>query len=91
LFFLNVFDVSNGIIESSLGEVACLSWVVQALIVEDAEVEGQSQSDGVGCLEFSVRDFGGLGISIEGSAGDLFVSISHSVFRDISVVITLHF
>lgn len=53
-------QLSNGIIESLLGEMASPVRRVQDLVVEDTEVEGETETDRVCWSEFSLRDIGGI-------------------------------
>ena len=48
----------NSIIECLLGKVACLIGGVQDLVVEDGEIEGETETDGVGWGELSLGDVG---------------------------------
>jgi len=86
-----VLDVGDGVIEGLLGQVTGLGGVVETLVVEDGEVEGQSESDGVGGLQLVVGDIGSLRVGLKGSLGDLFVELGSRVFGDVSEVISLHF
>merc|ERR1719313_753716 len=45
--FRHVVQLGNGILESSASHLACLVWVAQNFVMEDREVEGQTQPDGV--------------------------------------------
>jgi len=90
LIVIDVLNISNGIIEGRLGQGAGLLGVVQALVVEDREVEGQSQSDGVGGLQLSVGDLRGSRVGLQGTLRDLFMQISLGVLRDVSEVVSLH-
>lgn len=91
MVFLDVLDVSDGIIESLLGKIAGLSWVIQALIVEDRVVKGQSESDGVGGFKLGVGDVRGSLVGFVGTLGDFLVDLSLGVLRNVSEVVTLHF
>ena len=53
-------QLSNGIIESLLGEMAGTVWGVQDLVVEDGEVEGQAKADGVGWSQLGLCNVGGI-------------------------------
>ena len=44
----------------SLGELASLLWRVEDLVVEDGEVEGEAQPDGVGGLHLTFADLEGV-------------------------------
>lgn len=52
-------ELSNGIIEGLLGEVAGTIRGVQDLVVEDGEVEGQSETNGVRGGQLGLGDVGG--------------------------------
>jgi hypothetical protein len=53
-------ELGNGIVESLLGKVARTVGRVQDLVVEDGEVEGQAEADGVGWGQLSLGDVGGI-------------------------------
>lgn len=53
-------ELGNGVIERLLGEVACTIGRVQDLVVEDGEVQGKTQTDGVGGGEFGLGNIGGV-------------------------------
>jgi len=90
LIIIDVLDVSDGIIERLLGQVACLSRVVEAFIVEDGEVKGKAQADRVRRLELSVGDLRGSRVGLKGALRDLLVEISFGVLGNVAVIITLH-
>merc|ERR1712025_967911 len=46
--FRHIVKLGNSVLEGSAGHLACLIWVAKNFIVEDREVEGQTQADGVG-------------------------------------------
>ena len=50
---------SNGIIESLLGQMASLIGGVEDLVVEDGEVQRETETDGVGGCELGLGDVGG--------------------------------
>lgn len=85
-----MFNISDGIIESRLGQVAGFFWVIEALVVEDGEVQSQSQSDRVGGLKLAVSNIRGSRVGLESSLGNLFVQVVDGVLRNVSVVISLH-
>lgn len=58
--------LSNSVIERLLGKVASTVGRVQDLVVENGEVEGETETDGVGGGKISLGDIGGVLI---GSAG----------------------
>ncbi len=91
LIFLDLIDVSNGIIESLLGELAGFGWVVLDFVVEHGVVEGETESDGVGGLEVLLSLLSSLGIGFMSVVSGFVVVGSGGVFRDVSVVVSLHF
>lgn len=58
-------ELGNGIVESGLGKVASLVWGVQDLVVEDREVQGETQTDGVGRRKVGLGNFGGVLVSLK--------------------------
>lgn len=70
-------ELSNGVVEGLLGEVASTVGRVQDLVVEDREVQRQTQTDGVGGGELGLSNIGGrLGSQ---SISDLRCRLHHSV------------
>ena len=56
---LKVIDfTSDGVIKSLLGKVACLVGGVENLVVKHREVQGKTETDGVGWGEIGASDFG---------------------------------
>ena len=92
---LNVFDVSNGIIEGGLGQLTSLLRIVLDLIIEDWEIEGQTESDWVSSLELGLGKSQGLFISLKSLVSSLDVEFALSILNlelsQISIVISLHF
>ena len=91
LVIINVFNISDGIIEGGFSQIAGFSGVVQSFVMENWKVKSQSESNGVGGFQFSVSNFGSSRIGFQGSVLDLFVLVTSGVFRDISEVISFHF
>lgn len=60
---------SNGIVKGLLGEMTCLVGRVEDLIVEDGEVEGKAETDGVGRSEVCLSDLGGSLVSLQRLVG----------------------
>jgi len=90
LFLVQMLDVSNSVVESLLGKVAGLGGLVHDFVVEDREVKGKTKSNGVGGLKVLGGNIRGLLVGIEGTVSNTLVSITGSVFGDVSEVITLH-
>lgn len=53
-------ELGNGVVESLLGEVASTVRGVEDLVVEDGEVEGETETDRVRGGELSLGDVGGV-------------------------------
>jgi len=53
-------ELGNGIVEGLLGEVASAIRRVEDLVVEDGEVEGEAETDGVGRSELGLGNVGGV-------------------------------
>ena len=51
---------SNSIVESLLGQLASLVWRVEDLVVEDGEVEGEAETDGVSGSELGLGNVGSV-------------------------------
>jgi hypothetical protein len=79
----------NGIVEGLLGEVASTVRGVQNLIVEDGEVQGETQADGVGGRKLSLGDIGGSLVSLEGLIGRVLAAVANGELSQVTVVVTL--
>lgn len=53
-------ELRNGVIESLLGQVACTIRRVEDLVVEDGEVQGETQTDGVSGGEVGLGNIGSV-------------------------------
>ena len=91
MLFLDLVDIGNGIIESFLGKLAGLCWVILDFVVEDRVVEGQTESDGVGGLEVGFGNAGGLLVGFVSTFASSIMGGSGGVLGNVSVVISLHF
>ena len=49
-------ELSNSIVECLLGKMTCTVWGVEDFVVEDREVKGESETDGVGWGELGLGD-----------------------------------
>ena len=72
------------------GKAACFGGVVEHFVVEDGEVQCESESDGVGGLEFPVGDTGGWLVRRESAVGSVLVGFAGSVLGDVPVVVSFH-
>ena len=80
---------SNGVIESKLGQVASLVGRVEDLVVEDGEVQGQTQTDGVGRSQVGLSDLGGGLVGLEGGIGGSLAALTNGELSEVTVVVTL--
>ena len=79
----------NGIIESLLGEMASLIGRVEDLVVEDGEVQGETQTDGVSGRQLVLGNIGGSLVSLEGLVGRVLALVASSKLGEVTVVVTL--
>jgi hypothetical protein len=79
----------NSIVESKLGQVASLVGGVENLVVEDREVESQTQADGVGRGEVGLSNFGSGLVSLEGGIGSTLAAVADGELSQVPVVVTL--
>ncbi len=79
----------NRVIESLLREVASLIGGVQDLVVENGEVEGETEADGVRGRQLGLRNFGGSLVCIQRLVGRLLSSVTDGELGKVSVIITL--
>lgn len=80
---------SNGIVEGLLGEVASLIGRVQDLVVEDREVEGETQADRVSRGQLGLSDLGGSLVGLEGLVGRVLAAVAKGELGEVTVVVTL--
>ena len=80
-------EFSNSIIESLLGKVACTVRAVKDLVVEDGEVKGKTETDGVGWWELSNSNVGSSLVSLEGLVGAVFPLVTSGELGEVTVVI----
>ena len=85
----NIPLTSNGLVEGGLGHLAGLVGRVQDLVVEDREVQGKAETDGVGGSELSGGDLGGSLVSLEGLVGGVLALVGHGELGEVAVVVTL--
>ena len=90
VLLLDLLDVSNGVVEGLLGELASLLGIVADFIIENGEVEGQSESDGVGGLEVRSGNLLRVVVGIEGIVGGSLVLGVGGVLSNVSVVVASH-
>jgi len=80
---------SNGVIESLLGELASLVGRVEDLVVENGEVQGKSEADGMGRSEVGGSNIGGGLVSLEGLVGRGLALVTNGELGKVTVVVAL--
>lgn len=80
---------SNSIIKGLLGQVAGLVRSIEDLVVEDREVEGKAEADGVSGGELSLGDLGGGLVGLEGLIGRVLALVANGKLSEVSVIVTL--
>ena len=80
---------SDGVIESLLGQMTSLIGSIKNLVVEDGEVKGKTQANGVGRGKLSLSDFRGSLVCFKRLVGRLLAAITDSKFGKVAVVVTL--
>merc|ERR1719183_890162 len=83
-------QLSNSLIKGSLGELASLLGRVEDLIVEDGEVERQTEADGMRGLHLGLSNLEGLLVSLLRIFENLRSSVTHSHLGEVPVIISLH-
>ena len=63
---------------------------VEDLVVEDREVQGQPETDGMGGSQFGLSDLGSILVSLERSVGSTLTLVANGKLGEITVVVTLH-
>jgi hypothetical protein len=80
---------SNGVIESLLGQVAGLVGSVQDLVVEDGEVQGKTQADGVCGGELGLSDLGSSLVGLKGLVSRVLALVANGELGEVAVVVAL--
>lgn len=79
----------NSVIESLLGEVACLVGRVEDLVVEDREVQSETKADGVSGREVGLGNLGGSLVGLEGLVRGGLALVAGGELSEVTVVVTL--
>lgn len=79
----------NGIVESLLGEVASLIRSIENLVVEDGEVQGKSETDGVGRRKLGLSNLGGSLVGLKRLVGGILALVANGELGEVTVVVTL--
>lgn len=62
---------------------------VHDLVVEDGEVESETQADGVGGGKIGASDLGGILVGLQRQVGGVLALVTKGEFREITVIISL--
>jgi hypothetical protein len=62
---------------------------VENLVVEDGEVQGETETDGVSGSEVSLGNLGGVLVSLERLVGRRLALVTESKLGEVTVVVTL--
>jgi len=89
-FLTQSIEFSDRIVERQLGETAGLVGRVEDLVVEDGEVQRESETDRVCGRKFGRGDGGSRFVRFEGSFRRFRTCVTGSEFGEVSVVISLH-
>ena len=79
----------NGVIKRLLGKVAGLIRGVQDLVVEDGEVQGESEADRVGGRKLGLSDLGGSLVGLERLVGGILPLVTNGELGEVAVVVAL--
>ena len=82
-------ELGDGVVEGLLGEVASAVGAVQDLVVEDREVEGKTQADGVGGGQLGDGNVRSSLVSLERLVGGVLALVASGELGEVSVVVTL--
>ena len=83
-------ELGDGVVEGLLGEVASAVGAVQDLVVEDREVEGKTQADGVGGGQLGDGNVRSSLVSLERLVGGVLALVASGELGEVTVVVTLH-
>lgn len=82
-------ELGNSVIEGLLGEVASLVRSVENLVVEDGEVEGKAETDGVSGRKLGLGNVGSVLVGVERLVGGVLALVANGELGEVTVVVTL--
>ena len=88
-FLTQGIQLGNGVIESLLGEMACLVRRVENFVVEDGEIQSKTKTNWMSRCKVGLRDFGGILVSLEGLVSGSLALVTKSEFGQVAVVVSL--
>jgi hypothetical protein len=80
---------SNGVIKGLLGKMAGLVRRAEDLVVENGEVQGETQADRVRRRQLSLGNLGGGLVSLERLVGRILATVASGELGEVAVVVTL--
>jgi hypothetical protein len=69
--------------------MACLVRGIEDLVVENGEVQGETQADGVGRRKIGLGNLGGSLVGLEGLVGGVLAAVADGELGKVTVVVTL--
>lgn len=69
--------------------MASLVGSIEDLVVEDREVEGKTQADGVGGRQLGLGNLGGSLVGLERLVGRILATVANGELSEVTVVVTL--
>ena len=80
---------SNSVIESLLGQLASLVGRVEDLVVENGEVQGETETDGVGRSKVGGGNIGSSLVSLERLVGRSLALVTNGKLGKVAMVVAL--
>lgn len=87
---ITVVELVEGILEGLVTEFACLAHVLHDLIVEDGEVQGETEADGVASIQTLLSNGASLLVGSEGVSLGLGEALVLGALSDVTAVVTDH-
>ena len=82
-------ELSNGVVERLLRQMARTVGAVEDFVVEDGEVECETETDGVGGGQAGGGNLGGSLVRLERLIGRSLALVANSKLSEVTVVVTL--
>jgi hypothetical protein len=89
MIFVKAKHTSNGVIESLLGQLASLVGGVEDLIVENGEVQCETETDGVGGGKVGGSDISSSLVGLERLVGRGLALVTNGELGQVAVVVAL--
>lgn len=85
----SILRTSNSVIESLLGQLASLVRRIHDLVVENGEVKGKAETDGVGGSQALSSNLGGSLVGLKRLVGRLLALVAHGELSQVAVIVSL--